>query len=88
VWLEVKDGLGFWPDVLGMLQLVWGSGFVMVQVDGIGLAIGPPAPARGKMGLAWVRARRKAVTARRMVIVAFVCWRWMLVLDWSCFRRS
>ena len=41
----------------------------MVQFDGMGLAIGPPAPARGTMGLAWVRPRMRLVRAmrRRMV---------------------
>jgi hypothetical protein len=61
--------------------LVWGSGFVMVQVDGMGLAIGPPAPARGRMGLALVRARRRVVrVSERRCMVAFVCWRWMAKL--------
>lgn len=46
----------------------------MVQVDGMGLAIGPPA--RGRMGLALVRARRSVVTlvkVRWRCMVAFVC---------------
>jgi hypothetical protein len=66
---------------------VWGSGFVMVQVDGMGLAIGPPAPARGRMGLAWVRARRRVVMLVRVMrcMVAFVCWKWMLVWDLELF---
>lgn len=46
----------------------------MVQVDGMGLAIGPPA--RGRMGLALVRARRRVVMLVKVIMrfmVAFVC---------------
>jgi hypothetical protein len=35
-----------------MLQFECGRGFVMSQVEGIGFAVGPPAPARLTMGLA------------------------------------
>lgn len=34
------------------MQLEYGIGLVMLQVDGIGFAVGPPAPARLMIGLA------------------------------------
>lgn len=56
--------------LLWQLVVLWASRFVIVQVDRIGLAIGPPA--RGRMGLAWVRARRRAESVRRRCMVALV----------------
>lgn len=77
--------------VVHLEVLCWMSGLVRVQVDGMGLATGPPAPARGRMGLAWAKAKKRLmrlVKARWRCMMALFGCGLMLVLNLEGVVRS
>lgn len=69
---EVKSASGCTPETWPVVVLGEGSGLVWVQLEGMGLPMGPPA--RGRMGLLVVRAVR--IVARKR------CWSGIVSLLW------
>jgi hypothetical protein len=63
VWVFVKFSLGL--RFLVVVLVDGGRGLRRVQVEGIGLGTGPPAPARTVMGVARARSGRRV---RRRVV--------------------